>query len=172
MTGRGDGESDGRQIHLRLDNNIGAILLSYTTKIYKSGWSVTRENMLKMKPIACCPTSASKIKCIKIPIFWGHGSQYLISFPNGVSIRFYVMAIFLSYTCFGVDFRLAVQMQKLLCIYFVFLQLTSVIRIALFSFQKPQEDKYAAAPWLIGLFVFVVCGSGECLHSFLNRQLC
>jgi hypothetical protein len=24
---------------------------------------------------------------------------------------------------------------------------------------KPQEDKYAAAPWLIGLFVFVVCGS-------------
>ncbi|OUC41769.1 ribosome associated membrane protein RAMP4 [Trichinella nativa] len=26
---------------------------------------------------------------------------------------------------------------------------------------KPQEDKYAAAPWLIGLFVFVVCGSGK-----------
>ena len=25
---------------------------------------------------------------------------------------------------------------------------------------KPQEDKYPAAPWLIGLFVFVVCGSG------------
>lgn len=24
---------------------------------------------------------------------------------------------------------------------------------------KPQEDKYPAAPWLIGLFVFVVCGS-------------
>ncbi|KHN86185.1 Stress-associated endoplasmic reticulum protein 2 [Toxocara canis] len=24
---------------------------------------------------------------------------------------------------------------------------------------KPQEEKYAAAPWLIGLFVFVVCGS-------------
>ncbi|VDO82261.1 unnamed protein product [Heligmosomoides polygyrus] len=26
-------------------------------------------------------------------------------------------------------------------------------------FQKPQEDKYPAAPWLIGLFIFVVCGS-------------
>uniref|UniRef100_A0A2K6VTB9 Ribosome associated membrane protein RAMP4 n=1 Tax=Onchocerca volvulus TaxID=6282 RepID=A0A2K6VTB9_ONCVO len=26
---------------------------------------------------------------------------------------------------------------------------------------KPQEDKYATTPWLIGLFVFVVCGSGE-----------
>ncbi|CAJ0567836.1 unnamed protein product, partial [Mesorhabditis spiculigera] len=24
---------------------------------------------------------------------------------------------------------------------------------------KPKEDKYPAAPWLIGLFVFVVCGS-------------
>ncbi|KAI6231410.1 Ribosome associated membrane protein RAMP4 [Aphelenchoides besseyi] len=24
---------------------------------------------------------------------------------------------------------------------------------------KPQSDKYPAAPWLIGLFVFVVCGS-------------
>jgi len=24
---------------------------------------------------------------------------------------------------------------------------------------KPAEDKYPAAPWLIGLFVFVVCGS-------------
>ncbi|KFD61414.1 hypothetical protein M514_26416 [Trichuris suis] len=28
-----------------------------------------------------------------------------------------------------------------------------------FHLEKPQEDKYAAAPWLIGLFVFVVCGS-------------
>ncbi|KJH43436.1 ribosome associated membrane protein RAMP4 [Dictyocaulus viviparus] len=24
---------------------------------------------------------------------------------------------------------------------------------------KPQEDKYPVAPWLIGLFLFVVCGS-------------
>ncbi|KAI6224291.1 hypothetical protein M3Y99_01412800 [Aphelenchoides fujianensis] len=24
---------------------------------------------------------------------------------------------------------------------------------------KPQDSKYPAAPWLIGLFVFVVCGS-------------
>ncbi|KAK6113454.1 Stress-associated endoplasmic reticulum protein 1 [Brugia pahangi] len=24
---------------------------------------------------------------------------------------------------------------------------------------KPQEDKYSTTPWLIGLFVFVVCGS-------------
>uniref|UniRef100_A0A915P976 Ribosome associated membrane protein RAMP4 n=2 Tax=Meloidogyne TaxID=189290 RepID=A0A915P976_9BILA len=24
---------------------------------------------------------------------------------------------------------------------------------------KPEQNKYAAAPWLIGVFVFVVCGS-------------
>ncbi|VDD95650.1 unnamed protein product [Enterobius vermicularis] len=25
---------------------------------------------------------------------------------------------------------------------------------------KPQEDKYSVSTWLIGLFIFVVCGSG------------
>ena len=24
---------------------------------------------------------------------------------------------------------------------------------------KPEEDKYPVGPWLIGLFIFVVCGS-------------
>uniref|UniRef100_A0A914R844 Stress-associated endoplasmic reticulum protein n=1 Tax=Parascaris equorum TaxID=6256 RepID=A0A914R844_PAREQ len=32
-------------------------------------------------------------------------------------------------------------------------------RKAVAKMMKPQEEKYAAAPWLIGLFVFVVCGS-------------
>ena len=25
---------------------------------------------------------------------------------------------------------------------------------------KPQDDQYPVAPWLLGLFIFVVCGSG------------
>ncbi|VDN88978.1 unnamed protein product [Brugia pahangi] len=33
---------------------------------------------------------------------------------------------------------------------------------------KPQEDKYSTTPWLIGLFVFVVCGSGKILVYLLN----
>uniref|UniRef100_H3C8X0 Stress-associated endoplasmic reticulum protein n=1 Tax=Tetraodon nigroviridis TaxID=99883 RepID=H3C8X0_TETNG len=27
------------------------------------------------------------------------------------------------------------------------------------SFQRPQEEKYPVGPWLLALFVFVVCGS-------------
>ncbi|KAJ1077291.1 hypothetical protein K5549_005461 [Capra hircus] len=27
-------------------------------------------------------------------------------------------------------------------------------------FQRPQEEKYPVGPWLLALFVFVVCGSG------------
>ena len=30
-----------------------------------------------------------------------------------------------------------------------------------FSFKKPPEEKYPVGPWLLGLFVFVVCGSGK-----------
>uniref|UniRef100_A0A8C4QBR7 Stress-associated endoplasmic reticulum protein n=1 Tax=Eptatretus burgeri TaxID=7764 RepID=A0A8C4QBR7_EPTBU len=26
--------------------------------------------------------------------------------------------------------------------------------------RKPQDDKYPVGPWLLALFVFVVCGSG------------
>jgi hypothetical protein len=29
------------------------------------------------------------------------------------------------------------------------------------SFQRQAEDKYPVAPWLMGLFLFVVCGSGK-----------
>ncbi|VDP26397.1 unnamed protein product [Soboliphyme baturini] len=35
---------------------------------------------------------------------------------------------------------------------------------------KQQEDKYAAAPWLIGLFVFVVCGSGKRFCIFFSQS--
>lgn len=28
-------------------------------------------------------------------------------------------------------------------------------------FQRPQEEKYPVGPWLLALFVFVVCGSGN-----------
>jgi hypothetical protein len=28
-------------------------------------------------------------------------------------------------------------------------------------FQKPPEEKYPVGPWLLGLFLFVVCGSGK-----------
>lgn len=28
-------------------------------------------------------------------------------------------------------------------------------------FQRPQEEKYPVGPWLLALFVFVVCGSGD-----------
>ena len=31
----------------------------------------------------------------------------------------------------------------------------------LFFFQKPVEDKYPVGPWLLALFIFVVCGSGK-----------
>ena len=33
-------------------------------------------------------------------------------------------------------------------------------------FQRPQEEKYPVGPILLGLFLFVVCGSGE----FNNRN--
>ncbi|EGT58015.1 hypothetical protein CAEBREN_31401 [Caenorhabditis brenneri] len=37
---------------------------------------------------------------------------------------------------------------------------------------KPAEEKYPAAPWLIGLFVFVVCGSAELkLHGYSPSSL-
>ncbi|KAI6204475.1 Ribosome associated membrane protein RAMP4 [Aphelenchoides besseyi] len=36
---------------------------------------------------------------------------------------------------------------------------SAIQRFSTFRLQKPQSDKYPAAPWLIGLFVFVVCGS-------------
>ena len=28
-------------------------------------------------------------------------------------------------------------------------------------FQKPPDEKYPVGPWLLGLFIFVVCGSGK-----------
>lgn len=34
--------------------------------------------------------------------------------------------------------------------------------------QRPQEEKYPVGPWLLALFVFVVCGSGTDLFFFLN----
>ena len=36
----------------------------------------------------------------------------------------------------------------------------------LFIFQKPSEDKYPVGPWLLALFLFVVCGSGGYCHTF------
>ena len=36
------------------------------------------------------------------------------------------------------------------------------------QFQKPAEEKYPVGPWLLGLFVFVVCGSGKKLHIVPN----
>ncbi|KAK3543787.1 hypothetical protein QTP70_027197 [Hemibagrus guttatus] len=33
---------------------------------------------------------------------------------------------------------------------------------------RPQEEKYPVGPWLLALFVFVVCGSG----NFQFRLLC
>ena len=36
-------------------------------------------------------------------------------------------------------------------------------------FQKPpDQEKYPVGPWLLGLFVFVVCGSGTVNSAFLN----
>ncbi|XP_049634831.1 stress-associated endoplasmic reticulum protein 2 isoform X2 [Suncus etruscus] len=34
---------------------------------------------------------------------------------------------------------------------------------------RPQEEKYPVGPWLLALFVFVVCGSGKvCCQRFLK----
>jgi len=33
-------------------------------------------------------------------------------------------------------------------------------------FQRPQEEKYPVGPILLGLFIFVVCGSGELIVIF------
>lgn len=35
------------------------------------------------------------------------------------------------------------------------------IILAIIKLQKPAEEKYAVGPWLLGLFIFVVCGSGK-----------
>ncbi len=34
-------------------------------------------------------------------------------------------------------------------------------KIPFASFQKPSVDKYPVGPWLLGFFIFVVCGSGK-----------
>uniref|UniRef100_A0A8C7E1B5 Stress-associated endoplasmic reticulum protein n=1 Tax=Oncorhynchus kisutch TaxID=8019 RepID=A0A8C7E1B5_ONCKI len=31
------------------------------------------------------------------------------------------------------------------------------------STRNPGEDKVAVGPWLLALFIFVVCGSGKCI---------
>uniref|UniRef100_A0A672TFM3 Stress-associated endoplasmic reticulum protein n=1 Tax=Sinocyclocheilus grahami TaxID=75366 RepID=A0A672TFM3_SINGR len=34
------------------------------------------------------------------------------------------------------------------------------------SCERPQEEKYPVGPWLLALFVFVVCGSGNITFVF------
>ncbi|XP_034859222.1 stress-associated endoplasmic reticulum protein 2 isoform X3 [Mirounga leonina] len=34
---------------------------------------------------------------------------------------------------------------------------------------RPQEEKYPVGPWLLALFVFVVCGSGPQMHTEAQR---
>ncbi|KAF6376731.1 stress associated endoplasmic reticulum protein family member 2 [Rhinolophus ferrumequinum] len=38
---------------------------------------------------------------------------------------------------------------------------------------RPQEEKYPVGPWLLALFVFVVCGSGgdSCSHTAWTHSL-
>ncbi|XP_073650990.1 stress-associated endoplasmic reticulum protein 2 isoform X2 [Tursiops truncatus] len=37
---------------------------------------------------------------------------------------------------------------------------------------RPQEEKYPVGPWLLALFVFVVCGSGHQLHQDKDSVHC
>ncbi|CDQ72173.1 unnamed protein product [Oncorhynchus mykiss] len=34
------------------------------------------------------------------------------------------------------------------------------------SIRNPGDDKVAVGPWLLALFIFVVCGSGKCTCTF------
>ncbi|XP_076363181.1 uncharacterized protein LOC143253339 isoform X7 [Tachypleus tridentatus] len=36
--------------------------------------------------------------------------------------------------------------------------------------RKPKDEKYPVRPWLLGLFVFVVCGSGQTCIQFCGFQ--
>lgn len=40
--------------------------------------------------------------------------------------------------------------------------------VCVFPPQRPQEEKYPVGPWLLALFVFVVCGSGT--DFFLSTE--
>ncbi|MBN3295060.1 SERP2 protein, partial [Amia calva] len=37
---------------------------------------------------------------------------------------------------------------------------------------RPQEEKYPVGPWLLALFVFVVCGSGEKIGNGTMKVKC
>uniref|UniRef100_A0ABI7YAE6 Stress-associated endoplasmic reticulum protein n=1 Tax=Felis catus TaxID=9685 RepID=A0ABI7YAE6_FELCA len=36
---------------------------------------------------------------------------------------------------------------------------------------RPQEEKYPVGPWLLALFVFVVCGSGTDIWTLFAHQI-
>jgi len=38
--------------------------------------------------------------------------------------------------------------------------LVTVLSLCFGDVQKQEEDKLPVGPWLLGLFIFVVCGSG------------
>lgn len=42
--------------------------------------------------------------------------------------------------------------------------------VLLLLFQRPQEEKYPVGPWLLALFVFVVCGSGVNISTCTIRR--
>uniref|UniRef100_A0A674AQU8 Stress-associated endoplasmic reticulum protein n=1 Tax=Salmo trutta TaxID=8032 RepID=A0A674AQU8_SALTR len=39
------------------------------------------------------------------------------------------------------------------------------------STRNPGEDKVAVGPWLLALFIFVVCGSGKCICTRLLMKV-
>ena len=38
---------------------------------------------------------------------------------------------------------------------------TQLLYLYILYLQKPAEEKYPVGPWLLALFIFVVCGSGK-----------
>ena len=70
-----------------------------------------------------------------------------------------MLAVCLVFTCL---FKL-----KMICILHNYYVLYCV-------FQKPQEEKYPVGPWLLALFIFVVCGSGtsSLYYNFIHSNCC
>lgn len=43
--------------------------------------------------------------------------------------------------------------------------------LVLFRLQKSNDDASPVAPWILGLFVFVVCGSGKLEHMLISWKI-
>ena len=81
--------------------------------------------------------------------------------------KYYITCIDLYY-CYPTVIALLLQINMILS----YLIMLFSMCFTLVCLQKPEEDQYPVGPWLLGLFIFVVCGSGNVLGlNYVNRNL-